>query len=246
MKYDEHVPSKEVNEDEILKNPTMYQTLVRRLLYVTMTRPDISFVVQVLSQYMHSPKNSHMDVALRVVRYIKGTPGLGLFMLAKGTNQLQACCDSDWGALETRRYVTSYIVQIGSALISWKSKKQDTISKSSAEAEFRSMASCTAKIIWLIGMFKELGVQIQQPIELMCDSKTTIQIAANPIFHERTKLIDIDCHFVREKICQGVIKTNHISTKEQLADILTKGLGRVAYEYPLSKLGLKDLFKPSA
>ncbi|XP_070020087.1 uncharacterized mitochondrial protein AtMg00810-like [Nicotiana sylvestris] len=104
--------------DVALKDPGSYQRLVERLLYLTMTRPDIAFVVQVLSQYMHNPKVSHMEAALRVVRYIKGAPGLGLFMPAQNANELSAYCDSDWGScLQTRRSVTGYIVKFGDALI---------------------------------------------------------------------------------------------------------------------------------
>uniref|UniRef100_A0A3Q7GED5 Reverse transcriptase Ty1/copia-type domain-containing protein n=1 Tax=Solanum lycopersicum TaxID=4081 RepID=A0A3Q7GED5_SOLLC len=91
-----------------------------------------------------------MEAALRVVRYIKGTPGMGLMMPAGTTNQLMAYCDSDWGAcLETRRSVTGYLVKLGGVVISWKSKKQETVSRSSAEAEFRSMAACIAELTWL-------------------------------------------------------------------------------------------------
>ncbi|XP_055824356.1 uncharacterized mitochondrial protein AtMg00810-like [Solanum dulcamara] len=112
-----------------------------------MTRPDIAFPVQVLSQYMHSPKQSHMESALRVVRYLKEAPSLGLLMSSKDTNTLTAYCDSDWGAcLETRRSVTGYLVKFGGSLISWKSKKQETVSRSSAETEFRRMANCAAEI----------------------------------------------------------------------------------------------------
>uniref|UniRef100_A0A3Q7HLH8 Reverse transcriptase Ty1/copia-type domain-containing protein n=1 Tax=Solanum lycopersicum TaxID=4081 RepID=A0A3Q7HLH8_SOLLC len=129
-----------------------------------MTRPDLSFVVQVLSQYMHSPKSSHMEAALRVVRYIKGTAGLGLFMPSNKNNEMVAYCDSDWGAcVETRRSVTGYMIKLGGTLVSWKSKKQNTISRSSAEAEFRSMATTVAEIVWLKGLFKELGMNIQLP-----------------------------------------------------------------------------------
>ncbi|XP_049348897.1 secreted RxLR effector protein 161-like [Solanum verrucosum] len=173
-----------------------------------MTRPDLAFPVQVLSQYMHCPKESHMEAALRVVRYIKEALGLGLLMPAEDSNQLLSYCDSDWGAcLETKRSVTGYLVKFRGALISWKSKKQETVSRSSAKAEFRSMANCAAEITWLVGLFKELGVSIELPIKMVCDSKDAIQIAANPIFHERTKHIDIDCHFVKERICQGLMKT---------------------------------------
>ncbi|XP_019254116.1 PREDICTED: uncharacterized protein LOC109232878 [Nicotiana attenuata] len=158
-----------------------------------MTRPDLAFAVQVLSKYMHCPKTSHLEVALRVVKYIKVEPDLGLLMPAENTRKLTAYCDSDWGAcVETRRSVTGYLVKFGNALISWKSKKQETFSRSSVEAEFRSMASCTAEITWLVGLFKELGIHVDVPIRLMCDSKAAIQITANLIFRERTKHIDID------------------------------------------------------
>lgn len=108
------------------------------------------------------------------------------------------------------------------------------------------MATCAAEVTWLIGLFEELGVKLKLPIDLMCDSKAAIQIVANPIFYERAKHIGIDCHFVREKIMQGVMRTEHVSTKEQLADLLTKSLGKVQHDYLLEKLGLKNLFKPSA
>ncbi|XP_070049054.1 uncharacterized mitochondrial protein AtMg00810-like [Nicotiana tomentosiformis] len=106
---------------------------------------------------MHAPKVSHMDVARRVVRYIKSTPGLRLFMPTGSCKDFVAYCDSNWGAyVEYRRLVISYVVKLGGALISWKSKKQGTVSRSSAEAEFRSMAAIVAEIVWLVGLFKEL------------------------------------------------------------------------------------------
>lgn len=146
--------------------------------------------------------------------------------------------------METRRSVTGYLVKLGEGLISWKSKKQETVSRSSAEAEFRSMAACAAEVTWLIGLYKELGINVSLPVNMVCDSKAAIQIAANPIFHERTKHIDIDCHFVRERICQGMLKTTHVNTKEQLADLLTKSLGKIQHDVLLSKLGMKNAFQP--
>nr|XP_019068994.1 uncharacterized protein LOC109120080 [Solanum lycopersicum] len=138
-----------------------------------MTRPDIAFVVQVLSQYMHSPKSSHMEAALRVVKYIKGTAGLGLFMPSNKDNEMVAYCDSDWGSLgvETRRSVTGYMIKLGGALVSWKSKKQNTVSRSSAEAEFRSMATTVAEIVWLKGLFSELGMEIKVPVKVFVITK---------------------------------------------------------------------------
>uniref|UniRef100_A0A3Q7I177 Reverse transcriptase Ty1/copia-type domain-containing protein n=1 Tax=Solanum lycopersicum TaxID=4081 RepID=A0A3Q7I177_SOLLC len=111
-----------------------------------MTRIDIAYVVQVLSQFMHNPKQSHMNAALRVVKYIKNAPGLGLLMPSDSSGKFAAYCDSDWGGcLQTRRSVTGYLVKFGNAIVSWKSKKQETVARSSAEAEFRSMASVVAE-----------------------------------------------------------------------------------------------------
>lgn len=149
-----------------------------------MTRPNLAFSTLVLSQFMHCPNQSHMEAELRVVRYINEAPGLGLLMPTGHTTQLTAFCDS--ACLETRR--SGYLVKLGEGLISWKFKKQETISRSSAEAEFRSMAACAAEITWLIGLYKELGIStVSFHVNMICDSKAAIQIATNPIFHERTK-----------------------------------------------------------
>ncbi|XP_015167207.1 uncharacterized mitochondrial protein AtMg00810-like [Solanum tuberosum] len=127
-----------------------------------MTRVDISFAVQVLSQFMHAPKESHMEAALRVVKYIKIAPGLGLLVPSQSSELLTTYCDSDWGTcVQTRKSVTGYLVKFGYAIVSWKSKKQETVARSSAEAEFRSMDSTVAEITWLIGLYKELGVNIK-------------------------------------------------------------------------------------
>ncbi|XP_015057705.1 uncharacterized protein LOC107003994 [Solanum pennellii] len=150
IKYDEHINNGVAEDDNILADPAKYQRLIGRLLYLTMSRPDIAFSVQVLSQFIHCPKQSHINTTLRVVRYIKEAPGLGLLMSAGENTELTTYCDFDWGGcLETRRSVTGYIVKFGGGLISWKSKKQKTVSRSSVEAEFRNMAACAAEITWL-------------------------------------------------------------------------------------------------
>ena len=144
--YDESVAAssgKPLN-DEFLKDPTSYQKLIGKLLYLTMTRPDISYAIQNLSQFMHSPKKSHMEAALRVVRYLKNAPGLGIILSSEVSHALNVYCDADWATCPmTRKSVSGFVVKLGDSLISWKSKKQSTISRSSAEAEYRSMASAT-------------------------------------------------------------------------------------------------------
>nr|XP_009803079.1 PREDICTED: uncharacterized protein LOC104248511 [Nicotiana sylvestris] len=154
-----------------------------------------------------------------------------------------AYCDVDWASCpNTRRSVTGYFIKFGDSFVSWKSKKQITISRSSAEAEYRSLASTVAELVWLLGSFKKLHMIIQLPISLYCDSKSAIQIAANPVFYERTKHIDNDCHFIREKVQQGLVCLHHLSSSEQQADVLTKGLTQLQHHYLISKLGMKNLF----
>ncbi|XP_075080686.1 secreted RxLR effector protein 161-like [Nicotiana tabacum] len=218
-----------------------------RLLYLTITRPDISFAVQTLSQFMQRPKESYMEAALKIVRYIKEAPGIGLLMEAGPIVQLVAYYDLDWAScLNTRKSVTGYVVKLGNSLISWKSKKQPTISRSSAEAEYRSMVAATAEITWLTGLLEDLRVKVSKLITLFCDNKAAIQIAGNPIFHEWTKHIEIDCHFVREKIKTRLITPCHVTSSLQLADFLTKGLTAAQHSFLVSKLDVLDIFHPPA
>ncbi|XP_019231978.1 PREDICTED: uncharacterized protein LOC109212760 [Nicotiana attenuata] len=138
IEFDKLFNKEDLSDDRLLEDRSGYQRLVGRLFYLTMTRPDIAFMVRVLSQFMYAPKQSHLGAAMRVIKYIKNNPGLGLFLPSTGSQKLVAFCDSDWGAcVETRKSVTGYAVKFGDALISWKSKKQGTVSRSSAEAEFR-------------------------------------------------------------------------------------------------------------
>lgn len=240
--FDLHFPPTDENY-RLLSDPSVYQKLVGKLLYLTITRPDIAFATQLLSQFMHNPKTSHINAATRVVKYVKHAPGLGIFMSADLGNQLTAFCDVDWTSCpNNRKSVTGYMITYGNSLISWKSKKHNTISRSSAEAEYRSLASTVAEIIWLTGLFKELGVQVKLPVPIYSDSKSAIQIAANPVFHERTKHIDIDCHFIREKAQQRLIQPIYLNTTEQPADLFTKGLTCVQHTYLLTKLGMKNIF----
>nr|XP_016453028.1 PREDICTED: uncharacterized mitochondrial protein AtMg00810-like [Nicotiana tabacum] len=143
--YDNHVGN---TEDKELEDAGKYKKLIGKLLYLTITRPDISFDVQVLSQFMQNPKQSYLDAALRVVGYIKGSPGLGILLKKGEANNLTVFCDSDWAAFpNTRRSTTGYIIKLGDSLLSWKSKKQQTISKNSAEIEYRSMTAAVAKVV---------------------------------------------------------------------------------------------------
>lgn len=134
-------------------------------------------------------------------------PGQGVLLRSEPTRELNCWYDSDWAARpNTRRSVTGYMIKFGNSLILWKSKKQQTISRSSAEAEYKSMASGMKEIIWLLGLLQELGVPILQPVTVLSANKAALQIAANPIFHERTKHIEIESLFSRDKIKDRIIK----------------------------------------
>lgn len=232
--------------DVVLKDITLYQKLIGKLMYVTITRPDISYqsqvkgikeelllilrllfqnyAIQTFSQFMQQPKRSYWEAAHRVVGYLRNAPGQEVWIKAEPATELSCWCDSDWAACpNTRRLVTGYVIKFGGSLISWKSKKQQTASESSAEAEYRSMASAVAEVIWLLGLFRELELPYRFPVTVLSDSKYAMQIAANPIFHDRTKHIEIIYHFIRDKIKTDDVKTVYLHTKDQLADLLTKG-----------------------
>lgn len=234
-------------DDSLLEDPSVYQRLVGKLIYLTMTRPDICYAVQILSQFMHKPKQSHMNAALKVVKYLKGCPGLGIFLSRDCDMKMMAYCDTDYATCPmTRRSITGFCIKIGKSLISWKTKKQSTVSLSSAESEYRAMAKTVCEIIWIRGLLADLGVQVDGPSKLFCDNDAALKLAANPVFHERTKHIEVDCHFTRDKIREGVITTRGIGTTEQLADIFTKPLCHRQHAYLLSKLGVLDIYRPPA
>ena len=142
-----------------------------------------------------------MKAALHVVRYLKSSPGQGILMAHSSTAQLTAFCDSDWASCpDIRRSTTGYCILLGKSPISWKSKKHSIVSRSSAKAEYRSMAVTCCEVVWLLSLLKDLGIKNITPVDLKCDNQAALFIAANPVFHERTKHIDIDFHFVRDQL----------------------------------------------
>jgi len=153
---------------------------------------------------------------------------------------LAAYCDSDWVTCpHSRRLVSGYVVFFGNSLILWKSKKQGTVSLSSAEAEYRSLRRLVVELAWLSRLFHELSITDITPIPIKCDSQAATYITKNHVFHERTKHIELDCHFVRDKLLTGLIPLQHVSTKAQLADALTKPLPSSLHYQILPTLGVQ-------
>ena len=234
------------DKGDLLKDSGHYRRLVGRLIYLTVSRPDITYFVHVLSRFMHQPYKLHMEAALRVVRYLKNAPGQGLFFSSNSDFRLRAYCDSDWaGCPITRRSTTGYCVFLGPSLVSWRSKRQKTVSLSSAEAEYRAMTGACCELTWLRYLLKDLGVLHPEPALLYCDNKAALHIAANPVFYERTKHIEMDCHYIRDKIQDGSVATRFVNSAHQLADVLTKALGKDVLTSMICKLGVRDIHSPT-
>ena len=196
-----------------------------RLNYLTITRPDISLPMGVVSQFLQSPCDSHWDVVIHILHYIKGTSGQGVLYENKGHTQIVGYCDADWAGSPVNRLSTlGYYVFIGGNLISWKSKKHDVVTKSSVETEYRAMTLATCELIWLKQLHQELRFRNDGQIMLVCDNQAALHIASNPVFHERTKHIEVDCHFIQEKIALRCMTTSFVNSSDQLADIFTKSL----------------------
>ncbi|RVW82418.1 Retrovirus-related Pol polyprotein from transposon TNT 1-94 [Vitis vinifera] len=191
-----------------------YQRLVGKLIYLSHTKPDIGFSVSVVSQFMNNPTEKHMTVVIRILRYLKMTSGKGLFFQRTTKKEIEIFLDADWAV----------------------------VAHSSVEAEFRAMAQGICERIWLNRLLEELRVPLKHPMVLYCDNQATISIAKNPVHHDRTKHVEIDRHFIKEKIEEGVFKVSYTPTNCQTANILTKALARVNFEDLTEKLGMINIY----
>ncbi|GKU93761.1 hypothetical protein SLEP1_g7329 [Rubroshorea leprosula] len=195
---------------------------------------------------MDEPKQEHFDVAMKVLRYVKNSPGQGILLSSSSHPHLVAYCDVDWASCpRTRRSTTGYYICLGHSPVSWQSKKQSIVSHSSAEAEYRAMASTVSELTWLKSLLYDLGIYHSKPMTLFCDNQAALHIANNPVFHACTKHIEIDCHFVRERIQRKELLTAHVPSHCQPADLFTKALGKERLHFLLCKLGIKDLHAPT-
>ncbi|KAK9062929.1 hypothetical protein SSX86_003558 [Deinandra increscens subsp. villosa] len=234
------------HEGDPLADAEKYRRIVGKLNYLTITRPDIAFPVSVVSQFMSSPRTSHWEAVCHILKYLKGAPGRGILYQNNGHHTVEGFTDADYnGDPTSRRSTTGYCIRVGGNLVSWKSKKQSVVSRSSAESEYRAMAQTTCELVWVRNLLGEIGFKQNKPMNLWCDNEAAIHIANNPVFHERTKHIEVDCHFTREKLEDGTIATPHVRSGEQLADVFTKALPGSRISYICNKLGMINIYAPA-
>ena len=163
-------------EAENVKNMEYYQRLVGRLIYLSHTRPDISFSVSMVSQFMHAPGPAHFEAVYRILKYLKGTPGKGLLFKPQGHLQIEAYTDADWaGSIVDRRSTSGYCSFAGGNLVTWRSKKQNMVARSSAKAEFRTVAHGICEIMWIRRLLEELQATKSSPMKLYCATRQQSQ-----------------------------------------------------------------------
>lgn len=223
-------------DGEVLHDYSAYRSLVGALQYCALTRPDIAYSVNQLCQHLHHPTSTHWTTAKRVLRFLKDTSHHGI-TYSKSTLQLNAFCDFDWaGSPNDRRSTSSFAVFLGENLLSWSAKKQNVVFRSSTEAEYRSLAIVTVELFWLRMLFCELHIPLLTAPVIWCDNVSALALASNPVYHARTKHIEVDYHFVREKVLNQDISLAFISTADQIADVFTKGLSTARFLFLKSKL----------
>ncbi|BBG93508.1 ABC-2 type transporter family protein, partial [Prunus dulcis] len=232
--------------DQVLTNKERYQRLVGRLIYLSHTRPDIAYAVSVVSQFMHSPSEDHMNAVLRILRYLKSAPGKGLMFSKHGHLNIDGYSDADWaGNVTDRKSTSGYFTFVGGNLVTWRSKKQNVVALSSAEAEFRGMTKGICELLWLRKLLTELGYKPTSTMNLFCDNKAAIAIAQNPVQHDRTKHVEVDRHFIKQKLEAKVFQFPFVKSEDQLADILTKAISSKAFHNSLDQLGIGDIYAPT-
>jgi len=214
-----------------------YREAVGNLLYVqVISRPDISFAVNIASRALENPSVAHWSLVKRIMRYLKGTADLGLLYCKNG--DFEAYSDADFaGDRETRKSTSGILCKNANAAIVWQSKRQQCVSLSTTESEYVSAASAIKEIIWLKGLLAECG-NCNGNFCLHVDNMSAIRLIKNPEFHQRSKHIDVKFHFIRDMYEKGVINIKHVSSDEQIADIFTKALAKSRFNNLRCKLGL--------
>ncbi|CAA7040557.1 unnamed protein product [Microthlaspi erraticum] len=235
-------PKLTLHSGKPLDSAKEYRMVVGSLQYLAFTRPDITFSVNKLSLYMHSPMEDHWQAAKRVFWYLAGMLTHGIFLNSSSTLTIHGFYDADWvGDVDDYNSTNAFIVYLGKNPISWSSKKLKGVARSSTEVDYRDVANTAAEIRWICSLLTELGLFVRHPPTVYFDNVGATYLCANLVFHSRMKHIALDYHFVREQIQSGILRVSHVSTHDQLADMLTKPLPRSHFQTSWNKLGVIPL-----
>jgi hypothetical protein len=223
-------------------DPTQFKQIIGSLMYLTATRPDLMFAVNMIARFMEHPVESHMMAAKRILRYIKGTLELGILYKRGEQADLIAYSDSDYGGdIDDRKSTSGYVFMLGSGTVAWSSRKQPIVTLSTTEAEFIAAAHCVCQGIWLKRILDSVGLKQKQCLTVLCDNSSTIKLSKNPVMHGRSKHIDIRFHFLRNLSSEGSVELVHCASKDQLADVMTKALSLPLFEKFRKLLGVCKL-----
>jgi hypothetical protein len=214
-----------------LVDPTSYRSLIGKLMFLTTTRPDITFAVNLLSQFNEKPQMAHFKALKQILRYIKGTLSIGLTFSQTGKLSLTGHSDVDWGGdVDQRKSTGAYVFTVNDTPVTWSTKKQTCIVLSSTESEYRSLVEATKEAMWIRNLLKELGYVKKGSIVISCDNQSAIKISQNPMYHSKTKHFEIHLNYVRDMVDKKKIAVVYISNANQPADILTKSLGKIKFD----------------
>ncbi|KAI3772362.1 hypothetical protein L6452_03547 [Arctium lappa] len=239
----EHKEELTKDEGGVPVDPTLFRSIIGGLRYLTHTRPDIAYAVEVVSRFMEKPTVKHMQAVKRILRYVRGTIDYGLVYTKyhKG-DAITGYSDSNHARdVEDRRSTGGMAFYLEENLITWGSKKQQCVALSSCEAEFMAATTATCQGIWVSRLIHEITRKKVDPVTLYLDNKSTIDLIKNPVFHGRSKHIDLRYHFIRECVERGDVVVKHVCSKEQRADILTKPLPRIKFIEMRKLLGVKSI-----
>jgi hypothetical protein len=231
----------DLDEGEKLVDLKLYRSMIGIFLYVTAFRPDILFSVCMCARFQASAKECHMMTVNRILRYLRQTPNICLWYPKCAKFILIGYSDSDYVSCKIDRKSTSGTCQLlGRSLVSWSSKKQNSIALSTAEAEYVSTGICCVQLLWMKQTLLDYGVKFNY-IPLLWDNESAMKIATNPVQHKRTKHIDIHHHFLRDHVSKGDIMMEGVRTDNQLVDIFTKPLNETRFCNLRSELNVIDI-----
>ena len=218
----------------------VYRSMIGSLLYLCASRPDIMLSVCMCARFQANPKECHLMAVKRIFWYLVHTPNLGLWYPKGSTFELLGYSDSDYaGCKVTRKSTTGTCQFIGRSLVSWSSKKQNSVALSTAEAKYVAAGACCVQLLWMKQTLKDFGCELTK-ISLLCDNESAIKLANNPVNHSWTKHIDIWHHFLRDHKAKGDIVIHHESTEKQLANIFIKPLDESRFCALRSELNIID------